>query len=90
MKKLYYSFAVLCILISINNITAQSKSEKLLNDVSTKMSNFDNMHIKFNWVLENKEVDLKQEVAGTVYTQNEKYHLEFMGNIFMYDNENNR
>ncbi len=52
------------------------------------MSNFDNMHIKFNWVLENKEVDLKQEGAGTVYTQNEKYHLEFMGNIFMYDNEN--
>jgi hypothetical protein len=52
------------------------------------MAQFDNMYIKFNYVLENQEVDLKQEVSGTVYTKGEKYNLEFMGNTFIYDTQN--
>jgi len=82
-----YTFSF-CLLLMTKNLNAQSKSEQLLNEVSAKMSGFENMYIKFNYVLENKEVDMIQEASGSVYTQGEKYHLEFMDNIFLYDSNN--
>ena len=88
MKKTLYILAIICSTFSIQKMNAQSKSEELLNEVSAKMSGYDNMYIKFNYVLENKEVDMRQEVSGTVYTEGEKYNLEFMGNIFIYDTLN--
>jgi hypothetical protein len=88
MKKLTSLIHILFVILTLNSITAQSKSEILLNEVSKKMAQFDNMYIKFNYVLENQEVDLKQEVSGTVYTKGEKYNLEFMGNTFIYDTQN--
>ncbi|MEI6864793.1 outer membrane lipoprotein carrier protein LolA [Flavicella sp.] len=88
MKKIIHLITITLIAVSSVTINAQSKSEILLNKVSKKMSNFDNMYMKFNYILENKEVDMRQETSGTVYTEGEKYNLEFMGNIFIYDSLN--
>lgn len=88
MRKIIHLITIALIAVSAVTVNAQSKSEILLNEVSKKMSAFENMYIKFNYILENKEVDIKQETSGTVYTQGEKYNLEFMGNIFIYDSLN--
>jgi hypothetical protein len=87
MKKIF-SFITLFIAFTLANAQTNSKAETLLNEVSKKMSAFENMYIKFNYVLENKEVDIKQETNGIIYTQADKYNLSFMDTSFIYDGTN--
>lgn len=87
MKKLIPLLLLICA-ITYTNAQTTNKSEKLLNEVSSKMSAFDNMYIKFKYVLENKEVDIKQETEGVIYTDANKYNLSFMDNVFIYDGIN--
>lgn len=79
----------LIVLLSYNHhsIHAQQseKASSLLAEVSEKMASYQNMYIKFKYTLENKEVAMKQESEGIAYTMGEKYHLNFMGNLFIYD-----
>ena len=72
----------------ITNAQTSSKAENLLTKVAEKMAAFDNMYFKFKYVLENKEVDIKQETEGVIYTESEKYNLSFMNNSFIYDGVN--
>ncbi len=67
---------------------SSSKAQLLLNEVSANMATYQNMYFKFKYVLENKEVGMKQESDGYVTTENEKYNLEFMGTQFIHDGEN--
>jgi outer membrane lipoprotein-sorting protein len=87
MNKLIFNSLIL-IFFSRNCFLHAQQSEKateLLNEVSKKMSTYQNMDIKFKYTLENKEVDIKQEYEGVAYAYGEKYNLKFMGNIFIYD-----
>jgi outer membrane lipoprotein-sorting protein len=87
MNKLIFNSLIL-IFFSSNCFLHAQQSEKateLLNEVSKKMSTYQNMYIKFKYTLENKEVDIKQEYEGVAYAYGEKYNLKFMGNIFIYD-----
>ena len=65
-----------------------TKAGELLTEVSEKMDGFDNMYIKFKYELINTEVDIQQESSGFVYTSSDKYHLNFMDNLFIYDGVN--
>lgn len=85
MKKI---FTIFILLFTITVANAQNKAEDLLNKVATKMAAFENMYLKFEYILENKEVDIRQETEGVVYTQSEKYNLSFMNNSFIYDGTN--
>jgi hypothetical protein len=67
---------------------SSSKAQLLLNEVSANMATYQNMYFKFKYILENKEVGMKQESDGYVTTENEKYNLEFMGTQFIHDGEN--
>ena len=67
---------------------SSSKAQLLLNEVSDNMATYQNMYFKFKYILENKEVGMKQESDGFVTTENEKYNLEFMGTQFIHDGEN--
>tara|TARA_B110000967_G_scaffold121822_1_gene124427 strand:+ start:8116 stop:8781 length:666 start_codon:yes stop_codon:yes gene_type:complete len=67
---------------------SSSKAQLLLNEVSANMATYQNMYFKFKYILENKEVGMKQESDGFVTTENEKYNLEFMGTQFIHDGEN--
>jgi len=88
MKKNAALILIAFISLITSGVYAQDQSEILLNEVSAKMSNFDNMYIKFNYLLENEEVGMRQEASGIVYTEGDKYNLDFMGNIFIYDTAN--
>lgn len=85
MKK---TFSLFIFIFAFTYTNAQNKAEDLLNKVSTKMAAFENMYIKFEYILENKEVDIRQETEGEVYTESEKYNLSFMNNSFIYDGTN--
>ena len=84
MKKIYTT--IFAFMLAFSSFAQNSSNaSKLLNEVSSKMASYKNMFIKFNYTLENTEVNMKQESKGSVYTSGEKYNLKFMDNTFIYD-----
>ncbi len=83
MKKLVF---ILAAILSFN-VQAQSsqKAEKLLNEVSSKVQNYDNMVIEFKYALENTAENVSQEARGDVSIDGEKYVLNLMGTTQMFD-----
>jgi outer membrane lipoprotein-sorting protein len=88
MKKTIYYFLAFVLTSTFIQAQTSEKATKLLNEVSTKMASYENMYIKFKYTLENTEVDIHQESLGDVYTQKEKYKLNFMSNTFLFDGNN--
>ena len=83
MKKLVF---ILAAILSFN-VQAQNapKAEKLLNEVSSKVKNYENMVIEFKYALENKAENVSQETRGDVSIEGEKYVLNLMGTTQMFD-----
>ncbi|MBT8295965.1 MAG: outer membrane lipoprotein carrier protein LolA [Gramella sp.] len=83
MKKLVF---ILAAILSLN-VQAQNspKAEKLLNEVSSKVKDYDNMVIEFKYALENKTENVNQETRGDVSIAGEKYVLNLMGTTQMFD-----
>lgn len=82
MKKL--SILLFAILIS-STAFAQNKGKTLLNEVSEKVKNYDNISIDFKYILENTAEDIKQETRGDVVLDGEKYKLNILGITRLYD-----
>ncbi|SDS20406.1 LolA family protein [Christiangramia echinicola] len=83
MKKLVFILAaVLSISVQAQN---SQKAEKLLNEVSSKVKNYDNMVIEFKYALENQAENVSQETRGDVSIEDEKYILNLMGTTQMFD-----
>ncbi|WP_026934024.1 LolA family protein [Christiangramia echinicola] len=83
MKKLVFILAaVLSISVQAQN---SQKAEKLLNEVSSKVKNYDNMVIEFKYALENQAENVSQETRGDVSIEDEKYVLNLMGTTQMFD-----
>ncbi len=80
---------LLVILILILNGTsfAQNSGEAktLLNEVSEKVKEYDNIWIEFKYVLDNSEENIKQETRGDVVLDGDKYVLNILGTTRMYD-----
>lgn len=83
MKKLVF---ILAAILSFN-VQAQNapKAEKLLNEVSSKVKDYQNMVIEFKYALENQAENVSQETRGDVSIQGEKYVLNLMGTTQMFD-----
>ena len=60
-------------------------SKKLLDDVSTNMSSYNNVLVDFDYVLNNKTEDVQQELSGDVIIQGEKYLVNLFGSTQFYD-----
>ncbi|MCH4823645.1 outer membrane lipoprotein carrier protein LolA [Gramella lutea] len=85
MKKLVF---ILAAIISFSSQAQNSpKAEKLLNEVSSKVKNYDNMVIEFKYALENQAENVSQETRGDVSIAGEKYVLNLMGTTQMFDGE---
>ncbi|MDC1162553.1 outer membrane lipoprotein carrier protein LolA [Tenacibaculum sp.] len=72
------------------NITAQNSSTKakaMLDEVSSKMGAYKNMHIGFNSTLVNEEAGITNDppIRGNITLAGEKYHLQYLGNDFLFD-----
>lgn len=60
-------------------------AKKLLDNVSINMSSYNNVYVEFDYVLNNKTEDVKQELSGDVILQGEKYRVNLFGSTQFYD-----
>jgi len=85
MKKILFIF----FLLIITRVYSQSSEDvkKILDDVSTKFSSFKNISFDFTYSLNNKEEQIKYETIGDVTVSGEKYKLNYLGSIQLFDGE---
>jgi hypothetical protein len=88
MKKitiLFLSLFLTSITYSQNSIAAKS----LLDEVSTKMSNYKNMYLGFSQTLSNEDAGIMEgdepPIRGEINLQEKKYTLNYLGNKFIFD-----
>ncbi|MEN8124099.1 MAG: outer membrane lipoprotein carrier protein LolA [Bacteroidota bacterium] len=70
-------------IIAYSQITENAKD--LLDEVSTTISNYDNVYIEFDYTLENKAADVEQKNEGDLTINGNKYKVNFFGTIQIYD-----
>ncbi|MDO6759132.1 outer membrane lipoprotein carrier protein LolA [Tamlana sp. 2_MG-2023] len=75
---------IFLIALSFNAI-GQNDAEDLLNHVSKKIKNYDNISLDFKYTLENPSENIKQETKGDVVLQGEKYRLNILGVTQLFD-----
>jgi outer membrane lipoprotein-sorting protein len=88
MKKITILF--LSLLITSITFSQNSKEAKsLLDEVSTKMTAYNNMYLGFSQTLVNEDAGIKEgdepPIRGEINLQGEKYSLNYLGNRFIYD-----
>ncbi len=84
MKKIIFTFfIVFTSLVSFSQNGGEAK--KILDEVSQKMSSYQNIFIDFDYVLDNKEEDVRQELSGDVLLQGEKYMVNLFGSTQIFD-----
>ena len=85
MKKILFIF----FLLIITRVYSQSSEDakKILDDVSTKISLFENISFDFTYSLNNKEEQIKYETIGDITVSGEKYKLNYLGSIQLFDGE---
>ena len=84
MKKLV---VLLVLVLSANALSAQddAKAKALLDDVYTKIMDYENIFVDFKYVLNNTEADINQETRGDVTLKGEKYLFNIFGTQQLYD-----
>ncbi|WP_439132528.1 LolA family protein [Polaribacter sp.] len=88
MKKIIVLLLTVCFThIAFSQNEAAAKT--LLDDVSNKMSAYNNMYLSFSQTLSNEEAGIKEgdepPIRGEINLQGEKYNLNYLGNNFIYD-----
>ena len=83
MKKILFIF----FLFTINIIFCQSSegAKKLLDEVSIKISSYENIFFDFTYSLNNKEEQIKQETIGNLTVSGDKYKLNYLGAIQLFN-----
>ncbi len=70
--------------LSVSFVQAQD-AKKLLNEVSAKAKNYDNIKIDFKYNLNNTKENVSQDTRGDVTISGEKYVLNMLGTTSMFD-----
>ena len=78
-------FAFVIALFTVVANAQTSKADLLLNEVSSKVDNYENIVIDFKYLLENSAENVSQETRGDVSLKGEKYLLNIMGTTRMFD-----
>jgi len=85
MKKI--TFLLLVAMVSLTTAFAQSdsKSKKLLDEVSAKMNTYQNIYVEFKYVLDNTKESVHQETRGNATLKGDLYNVNFLGTNQLYD-----
>jgi len=85
MKKI--TFFLILAIASFTTVFAQSdsKSKKLLDEVSAKMNTYQNIYVEFKYVLDNKKENVHQETRGNATLMGDLYNVNFLGTNQLYD-----
>lgn len=87
LTSIYHALAAL-LTLTFSNVNAQRsslKAEALLDSVYSNMSRYNNITLKFEYLLENKEADIRQSTPGKLYISGSKYRLELFGSTQLFD-----
>ena len=73
----------------VTNLWSQNsaKAQKLLELASKQMESYENIKFEFSYVLNNRIEQINQESSGKVIVANEKYKLNFLDAIQLFDGE---
>ena len=82
MKKITL-FLILC--SSLSSAQGYEQAKNLLDRVSNEMKNKKNIRFDFNYVLENKKEQIRQEMEGNVTLAGDQYKLSFLDAIQQFD-----
>ena len=63
------------------------KAKALLDEVYEKVVGYDNIEVDFKYVLENNEANINQETRGNVTLEGDKYLLNYLGAIQLFDGQ---
>ena len=85
MKKVVLFLVVVLTSITISFGQSDSKSEKLLDEVSAKMNTYKNIYVEFKYVLDNKKEDVHQETRGNATLKGDLYNVNFLGTNQLFD-----
>ena len=61
------------------------KAKELLDEVSKKMSTYENIYVEFKYKLDNNEEDVHQETRGNVTMKEDLYNVNFLGVNQLFD-----
>ena len=78
----FFLFLSLCI-----QAQTPEAAKKLLDEVSKTISGFQNLNFDFNYVLENRQENIRQETKGSATISGDFYKLNFLGNEQLFDGE---
>ena len=78
----FFLFLSLCI-----QAQTPEAAKKLLDEVSKTISGFQNITFDFNYVLENRQENIRQETKGSATISGDFYKLNFLGNEQLFDGE---
>lgn len=67
--------------------TYGQNAKNLLNEVSQKVSNYNNILIDFKYIIDVPEENIRQETRGDVALEGDKYVLNMMGTTRIFDGE---
>ena len=86
MKIFFISNFFLFLSFCIQSQTPEA-AKKLLDEVSKTISGFQNITFDFNYVLENRQENIRQETKGSATISGDYYKLNFLGNEQLFDGE---
>lgn len=88
MKK-YYTLIIILFTSFFGLAQSSKQAKNLLDEVSAKMSSYQNMYIDFSQTLSNPEAGIKEgdepPIRGVVHLAGNKYKLDYLGNNFIFD-----
>ena len=85
MKKVVLFLVMIMASIAMTFAQSDSKSEKLLDEVSTKMNSYNNIYVEFKYVLDNTKENVHQETRGNATLKGDLYNVNFLGTNQLFD-----
>ena len=83
LKNLFLLFLIVLYVDSVSQTSDQA--ENLLNLASKQMESYNNIEFEFSYVLNNRIEQINQESSGQVTVAGEKYKLDFLDAIQLFD-----
>ena len=74
-KLIVFLFFTSVLSIQLNAQNTEELLKKLLDEVSAKIASFETMTFEFDYVLENRQENIKQETNGSVTVSGDRYKL---------------
>ena len=79
-------FLIFCFTLQLNAQDTEA-AKKLLDQVSDNIASFKTMKFDFDYVLENRQENIKQETEGSVIVSGDPYKLLFLGAEQLFDGQ---